>query len=487
MFELSSALSGETGQCFHIGGRWVSPSGTRRTPVVSPSTEEELLHVPLADTRDVDRAVAAARTAFDHGPWPRMPAPERAAHLRRLADEVRRRLPLLARLWTAQVGAPVAFAEGLVQAGESRFDYFAKLAGSYAFHDRRPTSRGHARVIREPVGVAALFVPWNATFNILAYKIPAALAAGCAVIVKSPPESPLDALVIAECAEAAGLPPGVVNVITADREESRALVASPGVDKISFTGSVPTGRAVARTALERFARVTLEMGGKSAAILLDDVDLPDALDTLTPLTMPFAGQVCFAQTRILAPRSRISEVVAAYADRVRLLKVGDPWNRTTQVGPLLNARQLRRVLGYIDSGRREGARVVTGGGRSPGHEHGHYVLPTVFADVEPAMTIAREEIFGPVVTVQAYKNVDEAVALADATAFGLSGSVHGADPERAYRVARRVTSGQLSVNGFELAPSVPFGGRKSSGLGREGGPEGLEAYLETKAVFMPGP
>ncbi|MFF3950666.1 aldehyde dehydrogenase [Streptomyces sp. NPDC001902] len=487
MFDLSSAVSAGTGQGFYIGGRWVSPSGTRRAPIVSPSTEEELLHVPLADTRDVERAVAAARTAFDEGPWPRMSAHERAAHLRQLADQVRRRLPLLARLWTAQVGAPVAFAEGLVQAGQSRFDYFAKLAGSYAFEDRRPTSRGHARVTREPVGVAALFAPWNATFNIFAHKIPTALAAGCTVVVKSPPESPLDALVVAECAEAAGLPPGAVNVITADREESQTLVASPGVDKISFTGSVPTGRAVATAALERFARVTLELGGKSAAILLDDVDLQDTLDTLTPLSMPFAGQICFAQTRILAPRSRIAEVLGAYADRVRLLRVGDPWSRTTQVGPVLNERQLRRVLGYIDSGRREGARVVTGGGRSPGHEHGHYVLPTVFADVEPGMKIAREEIFGPVVTVQAYEDVDQAVAIANATDFGLSGSVHGADPERAYQVARRVTTGQLSVNGFELAPSVPFGGRKSSGLGREGGPEGLEAYLETKAVFMPGP
>jgi acyl-CoA reductase-like NAD-dependent aldehyde dehydrogenase len=487
MLDLSSAVSGHIRQCFYIGGRWVPPSGTRRIPIVSPSTEEELLRVPLADTRDVDRAVTAARTAFDQGPWPRMSASERAARLLRLADEVRRRLPLLARLWTAQVGAPVTFAEGLVHAGESRFDYFAKLAGSYGFDDRRPTSRGHARVTHEPLGVAALFAPWNATFNILAHKIPAALAAGCTVVVKSPPESPLDGLVVAECAEAAGLPPGTVNVITADREESAALAASKGVDKISFTGSVPTGRAIARAALERFARFTLELGGKSAAILLDDVDLADALDVLTPLTMPFAGQVCFAQTRVLAPRTRIAEVVDAYADRVRRLRVGDPWSRTTQVGPVLDARQLQRVLGYIDSGRREGAKVVTGGGRSPGHVRGHYVLPTVFTDVKPAMTIAREEIFGPVVTVQAYDDVDEAVAIANDTDFGLSGSVHGADPERAYAVARRVTTGQLSVNGFELAPSVPFGGRKSSGIGREGGPEGLEAFLETKVVFMPGP
>lgn len=487
MFDFRTAVSDHIRERFYIDGRWVPSHSANRVSLISPVSEEHVLSVPLADAADVDRAVNAARTAFDTGPWPRMSGAERSGYLVRLADELRKRLPLLAQLWTAQVAAPITFAEGLIHAGGSRFDYFAELAGSYRFEDRRPTARGHARVVREPVGVAALIAPWNATYNIFAHKIPSALAAGCTIVLKSPPESPLDALVVAECAEAAGIPPGVVNVITADREEAARLVASPLVDKISFTGSVQTGRLIAEAAAQRFARTTLELGGKSAAVLLDDADLSEVLPALAPMTMPFAGQICFAQTRILAPRRRMTEVVDAYAAVIAGLRVGDPWDPATQVGPVLNARQFTRVLEYIDSGLRQGARAVTGGGRSPEFERGYFVAPTVFADVKPEMTIAREEIFGPVVTVVGYDDEDEAVAIANDTDLGLSGSVYSSDPERAYAVARRVVSGHLAVNGFEIAPSVPFGGRKSSGHGREGGPEGLEAFLETKSVFMPGP
>ncbi|MEV4078425.1 aldehyde dehydrogenase [Nonomuraea fuscirosea] len=479
-------LPDEFRHCFYVDGGWIPSDSQRRVTLMSPSTEEALLTLPLANNADVERAVASARTAFDTGPWPRMPASERAAHLVRFADEVRQRLPLLAKLWTAQVGAPLLFAQRLIHAGESRFDYFADIAGTYTFSQRRPTQHGHARVVREPVGVAALIAPWNATFNIFAHKIPAALAAGCTVVLKSPVESPLDALVIAECATAAGIPPGVVNVITADAEESARLVASPAVDKISFTGSVPTGRRIAETAARRMARTTLELGGKSAAIILDDADLSTALPALTPFTMPFSGQICFSQTRILAPGHRMAEVEDAYTAAVSTLMVGDPWDLATDLGPVLNARQYQRVLGYIEAGRREGARLLAGGGRSPGFERGHYVDPTVFTDVTPEMRIAREEIFGPVVTIQGYDDVDEAIRIANDTDFGLSGSVFGADAERAFDVALRVTTGHLSVNGFEISPNVPFGGRKLSGHGREGGPEGLESFLETKAVFMPG-
>ncbi|MEV0850132.1 aldehyde dehydrogenase [Streptomyces sp. NPDC049954] len=486
MSDFPVALADEFRECFYVGGRWVRAGSGRRVTLVSPSTEQDVLSLPLADSADVERAVAAARTAFDTGPWPRMPASERAAHLKRLAEEVRARLPLLAKLWTAQVGAPVTFAEGLIHAGESRFDYYAGLVDGYAFTERRPTRRGHARVVREPVGVAALVAPWNATFNIFAHKVAAALGAGCAVVLKSPVESPLDALVIAECADAAGLPPGVVNVITADAQESAQLVASAGVDKISFTGSVPTGRRIAEAAARRMARTTLELGGKSAAILLEDADLSVAVSALTPFVMPFAGQICFSQTRVLAPRHRLAEVEESLVAAVRSLTVGDPWDRATEVGPVLNERQYRRVLDYVQTGRREGARLLTGGGRSAGFERGHYIDPTVFTEVTPDMTVAREEIFGPVVTVQAYRDIDEAVRLADSTDFGLSGSVFGADAERAFDVAARVRTGHLAVNGFEISPNVPFGGRKLSGHGREGGPEGLESFLETKAVFMPG-
>ncbi|MER7930543.1 aldehyde dehydrogenase [Streptomyces sp. NPDC096057] len=473
--------------CFPLGGQWVRPGSGRRVTLTSPSTQEPTLHLPLADDGDIDRAVASARTAFDQGPWPRMPAAERAARLERLAEEVRRRLPLLARLWTAQVAAPVTFARGLIGAGESRFDYFAQLAGTHRFADSRPTRRGHARVVQEPVGVAALIAPWNATFSIFAHKVGAALAAGCTVVLKSPLESPLDALVIAECAQAADLPPGVVNVVTADAEQSARLIAHPAVDKISFTGSTAVGIRIAEVAARRLARTTLELGGKSAAILLEDADPATVIPALVPLAMPFSGQICFAQTRILAPRHRMAEVEEACVAAVEGLSVGDPWDPATDVGPLLNQRQYAHVLACVDAGRREGARLLIGGGRQPGFERGHYVAPTVFSDVTAGMTVAREEIFGPVVTLQAYDDVDDAVRIANDTDYGLSGSVYGADAEAAFEVALRVRTGHLAVNGFEMSPNVPFGGRKRSGVGREGGPEGLENFLESKAVFMPTP
>ncbi|MET7695613.1 aldehyde dehydrogenase [Streptomyces sp. NPDC005483] len=470
-----------------MGGRWVRANSGRRVTLTSPSTEEPTLDLPLADESDVDRAVASARDAFNHGPWPRMPAAERAAHLARFTEEVRRRLPLLTGLWTAQVGAPVSFAQGLIGAGERRLDFFARLAGTFPFADRRPTRRGHARVLREPVGVAALIAPWNATFGIFAHKIGAALAAGCAVVLKSPVESPLEALVMAECAIAAGIPPGVVNVVTADAELSARLVAHPAVDKISFTGSLAVGTRIAEVAARRMARTTLELGGKSAAILLDDADLTTVMPALVPLAMPFSGQICFAQTPVLAPRHRMAEVEEACVAAVETLTVGDPWDPATDVGPVLNARQYARVLAYTETGRREGARLLTGGGRRHGLDRGHYIDPTVFTDVKTDMTIAREEIFGPVITLQAYDDVDDAVRIANNTDYGLSGSVYGADADTALEVALRVRAGHLAVNGFEMSPNVPFGGCKLSGIGREGGPEGLESFLETKSVFMPTP
>ncbi|GAB4068087.1 aldehyde dehydrogenase [Ancylobacter sonchi] len=474
-------------ECFFINGAWVAGHSGRRATVIHPATEATIFDVALADTADMDRAIAAARHAFDHGPWPTMSGGERAQLIARLADRLALRSELLARLATAQVGMPIGFAEMLIRTGLARYRYYAELAASYAFEDRRPTARGHARVRREPVGVAALIAPWNATFPITAQKLGAALAAGCTCIVKSPVESPAEGLILAECAMEAGLPPGVLNVVTADRPESAYLVASPEVDKISFTGSVAAGRQIGLSAADRMARVTLELGGKSAAILLEDVDLAAALPALAPFTMPFAGQICFAQTRILAPRSRLDEVVAAYAGIAGSLRLGDPWDRQTQVGPVLNARQRDRILGYIAEGRDEGGRIVLGGGQPAGFNRGYFIEPTVFVDVTPQMAIVREEIFGPVVTVQGYADEEEAIRLANDSELGLSGSVYGREAEHAYEVACRIRTGQVGINGMELAPSVPFGGYKSSGLGREGGPEGLEAFLETKAVFMPVP
>jgi acyl-CoA reductase-like NAD-dependent aldehyde dehydrogenase len=487
MNEHLSALSSNVRTRFYIDGEWIASHSSAQYALISPSTEEPFMTVPLADKVDVQRAISAARQAFDNGPWPKMSGPERGVYLKRLTEEVRKRLPLLAQLWTDQVGAPITFAQGLIPAGISRFEFFSSLVDTFEFEDSRPTKRGHARVRREPVGVTALIAPWNATFPIVSHKIAAALAAGCTVVVKSPPESPLDALIIAECAAAADIPPGVLNVITAGRDEGAQLVQSPEIDKISFTGSVATGQWIARAAADRMARVTLELGGKSAAVLLDDADLSSALAALVPFTMPFSGQICFAQTRILVPKARHDEVVAAYTKIISALKVGDPRQADTRIGPVLNATQRQRIHGYIERGISEGATLVIGGTGNAGFERGYFVEPTVFSNVTSTMTIAQEEIFGPVVSIMPYDNIDDAVRIANDSPYGLSGSVYGRDPERAYEVACRIRTGSIGINGVELAANVPFGGVRQSGIGREGGREGLEAYLETKAVFMPTP
>jgi acyl-CoA reductase-like NAD-dependent aldehyde dehydrogenase len=444
-----------------------------------------LLDVPLADVTDAERAIDAARVAFDTGAWPRMTGVERAAYLKRFSAAVKERLPLLSRIWTAQVGAPVSFASMFAPVAPAMFDYYAGLAESYAFTETRQTPRGEARVSRGPVGVAVLIAPWNAQLPILSYKLGAALAAGCTVVVKSSPETPLDALVLAECADEAGLPPGVFNVITADRDVGAHLVASPKIDKVSFTGSTSAGKQIGAACLARMTRFTLELGGKSAALVLDDADLASTLSAVVPYSMPFSGQICFAQTRILLPRSRHDEFLDAYVAAVSGMIVGDPWDDATHVGPLSTAAQLERVLRYIDQGQKEGARLMTGGVRSEQFDHGYFVEPTVFAGVTRDMTIAQEEIFGPVVSVMLYDDLEDAIKTANASDFGLSGTVFTTDLEKGYGIAKRMKTGNVTVNGLEMAPNVPFGGFKQSGMGREGGPEGLEAFLEYQAIYLP--
>jgi len=486
-FDPYSEISERVRSRFYIGGAWLRPHSARTVTLVTPATEQPFLDAPLADTTDVERAVAAARKAFDAGPWPRMSAEQRSQCLRRMSEALASRMQLLSRLWTAQVGAPCWFAAMFTPTSPAMLEYYAGLAQSWQFEESRPTRGGHARIIRQPVGVAALIAPWNAQLPILSYKLGAALAAGCTVVVKSPPETPFDALVLAECAEEAGLPEGVLNVITADAEAGAYLVASPGIDKVSFTGSTATGKQIAKVCADRFARCTLELGGKSAAIILDDAPLESTLAALAPFTMPFSGQICFAQTRILVPRQREKEFVDAYSAVIGSLQVDDPWLATTQIGPLASRRQFDRVLGYIEAGRAQGARITTGGGRSRLHDRGYFVEPTVFAGVNAQMTIAREEIFGPVAAVIAYDGIDHAVAIANDTDFGLSGTVFSGDVERGYDVARRIRTGNVTINGLEMSPNVPFGGFKQSGIGREGGPEGLSAFLEDQAIYMPVP
>jgi acyl-CoA reductase-like NAD-dependent aldehyde dehydrogenase len=319
---------------------------------------------------------------------------------------------------------------------------------------------------------------------LLCYKVAAALAAGCAVVSKPAPETPMDAYLLAECIEEAGLPPGVFNVVPAGRETGDYLVRHSGIDKVSFTGSTAAGRSIMAACAARMARCSFELGGKSAAIVLDDAEIGQILPSLVPFSMPITGQVCFSLTRVLVPRSRAAEIRDAYVAAIRTVKVGDPFDASTQMGPLTMKRQLTRVQGYIEKGRAEGAKLVLGGGRPEHLKKGYFIEPTVFSDVDMRMTIAQEEIFGPVVSFISYDSIDDAVAKANSTMYGLHGAVYTADAERGYQVARRVRSGSVTVNGLIVDYKMPFGGFKQSGIGREGGIEGLENYFEVKTVYL---
>ena len=467
----------------YIDGQWVAPATSRRLSVISPTTEEVVGTFAEATEADVDRAVAAARLAFDHGPWPRMTVAERASRLREVAKALRARHEELADTWTLQVGAAISFTRYASAQPPALFDFYADLIEQQPLVDeRRGAKGGLVRVVKEPVGVVAAITPWNAPLVLLCYKVAAALAAGCTVVSKPAPETPIDAYILAECLEAAGIPPGVFNLVPAGREVGEHLVRHPGIDKISFTGSTAAGRKIGAIAAERLTRASFELGGKSAAIVLDDARIDDVLKSLVPFSMPITGQVCFSLTRVLVPETRKQEVLDAYVSAVRQVKVGDPFDTATQMGPLTMARQLDRVQGYIAKGKSEGARLVTGGGRPAHLSRGYFLEPTVFADVDTRMTIAQEEIFGPVVSFISYDGIDDAVAKANDTIYGLHGAVYTTDAERGYSVARRVRSGSVTVNGMVVDITMPFGGFKQSGVGREGGIEGIDPYFETKTI-----
>ncbi len=468
-----------------VNGAWAAPRGKGKLSVISPVTEEEIMTFPDGTTEDMDHAVAAARDAFDRGPWPRLSAQERGAMLLKVAEVLQRRLPELADAWTAQVGAPISLTKYASTQAPGLFEFYGKMIQTYPLVDERKRDDGKiARVVNEPVGVVAAITPWNAPMVLLCYKVAAALAAGCTVVSKPAPETPMDAYLLAECIEEAGLPRGVFNVVPAGRETGDYLVRHPGVDKISFTGSTAAGRHIMAACAGRMARCSFELGGKSAAIFLDDADTGKALQSLVPFSMPITGQVCFSLTRVLVPRSRTTEIRDAYVAAIRNVKVGDPFDPATHMGPLTMKRQLTRVQGYIEKGRAEGARLVLGGGRPQHLSTGYFIEPTVFADVDTRMTIAQEEIFGPVVSFISYDDVDDAVAKANDTIYGLHGAVYTEDAERGYQVARRVRSGSITVNGLIVDYKMPFGGFKQSGVGREGGIEGLENYFEVKTVYF---
>ncbi|WP_433218759.1 aldehyde dehydrogenase [Microtetraspora malaysiensis] len=470
-----------------IGGDWVAPAGTGTIDVVSPHTEEVVGRVPDGTAADMDRAVAAAREAFDNGPWPRMSMAERAAVVGRLAELYAARQNEIAEVITLEMGSPITFSQ-LAQAPQplGMLQYFADLGATYAVEDERPGMFGPITVRREPVGVVAAVVPWNVPQFVIMTKLAPALVAGCTIVVKPAPETPLDSYLLAEMIKEAGIPDGVVNIVAAGREAGEHLVSHPGVDKVAFTGSTAAGRRIGAICGEQLKRCSLELGGKSAAIILDDCDLPSAMGFLSIASLMNNGQACVAQTRVLASRNRYDEIVQAVADMVSGQPVGDPADPATGIGPLVAKRQQERVEGYIRTGLDEGAKAVIGGLDRP-FDRGWYVAPTVFAGVTNDMRIAREEIFGPVLAVIPYDDEADAIRIANDSDYGLSGSVWTADTDHGMDVARQVRTGTYGVNMMNtMEPSSPFGGYKASGLGRELGPEGLSAYLEYKSIARLG-
>ena len=473
---------------FFIGGEWVRPSSDAAFDVVDSTTEDVYFRAAEARAPDMERAIQAARDAFDRGPWPRLTHAERAEHLRALGAGIAARGNDLGQIWPRQSGVLHTAAVWLGKDAAGTYDLYAGMADSFPFEEEaKPTAGGRfGLLVREPVGVVGAIIPWNAPLSLISNKVAPALIAGCTVVLKASPEAPGEAYLVAEVAESIGLPAGVLNVVTADREVSELLVRDARVDKITFTGSTAAGRRIASLCGDRIARCTLELGGKSAAVILDDMDLATAATTLAGAECFLAGQVCSSLTRIIVPRPRHDELVEALAGAFSQVQVGDPFDPQTQMGPLVTERQRERVLGYIAKGIDEGGTLVTGGGRPEHLERGWYVEPTVFGDVDNRSTIAQEEIFGPVLTVIPVDDEQHAIDTANDTIYGLNASVFTNDVDRARAVAAQLRSGTVGHNAFRTDFGIAFGGFKQSGIGREGGTEGLLPFLETKTVILQG-
>ncbi|MBW4332323.1 aldehyde dehydrogenase [Stakelama sp. CBK3Z-3] len=472
----------------YYDGRWNEPSSDGRLRLVNPATEEALPSPVESRLTDVERAIAAARNAFDAGPWPRMTPQKRADYLRAMYEALVRRSEELAHAWTLQIGTPFAMARSATDAAIELFAYYATQSTSFPWVEQHESSYpGHVGIVaREAVGVVAAIVPWNGPLQIAAVKIAPALLAGCTVILKPAPETPLEAYILAEAAEEAGLPAGVFNVVAADRAASELLVTSPAVDKVSFTGSSAAGRRIGALAGGRIARVTLELGGKSAAVVLDDFPLDEAAEILSQTAIRLSGQVCSNLTRVLVPETLHDRLCDAMVARFEKVKVGDPYDPSTDMGPLAMKRQLDRVEDYIRIGRKEGAALLTGGGRPSGIYRGYFIEPTLMGRVDNRTTIAREEIFGPVICAIPYKNVDHAVSLANDSQFGLGGAVFTRDADAAYRIARGIRTGTIGQNGSRTDLGIGYGGFKQSGVGREGGIQGIHNYVESKTIVLTG-
>ena len=468
-----------------IGGQWVTPSSSAQIELVSPVTEQVFGRVAEAQEADMDAAVVAARKAFDQGPWPRLTPSERGEYLRKMSKALEARVPELAAAWAEQIGGLKVMSVPMHMGGVMQYAFYGDLADRYPFEVRQPSSIGGTAVlVREPVGVVVAIAPWNAPFMIMTTKVAPALLAGCTVIMKPSPETPLEAYILAEVAEEVGLPPGVVNLVPSHREAADYLVRNHGVDKVGFTGSTAAGRRIASVCGERIARVTLELGGKSAAIIMDDYDTGLLAKILTGTITALSGQVCATLSRAIVPRHRHDELAEAIVEEMKQVRIGDPADPTTMMGPVAMKRQLERVQGYIAKGEEQGATLATGGKRPSHMNRGYYIEPTLFTNVDNSMTIAQEEIFGPVLSLIPCDDEEDAIRIANDSIYGLNGAVFTHDKDKAYDVARRMRTGAIGQGGLKMDFALPFGGFKQSGLGREGGEEGVRPYLETKTILL---
>src|SRR6201991_878471 len=481
----STAFRTEWDKLF-IGGKWVEPSSTEVIEVNSPATGELVGKVPLAVEADVDAACAAARKEFDEGPWAHMSPQERAAVLGAAVKLMEERADELKFLLAAETGQPPTIVD-MMQYGAAMaaFQYYTGAADKFTWRDFRDGIYGQSMVVREPVGVVAAVTAWNVPFFLAANKLGPALVAGCTIVVKPAAETPLSLFAMAEMFAEAGLPEGVLSVVPGGPETGRALTANPEIGKFTFTGSSVVGKEVAKIAAEKLKACTLELGGKSAAIILEDADLDSTLPMLVFSGLMNCGQACVGQTRVLAPRSRYDEVVEKLSGAVAAMPIGLPDDPGAMIGPLISERQRERVEGYIKKGIEEGARIVTGGGRPEGLDGGWFVQPTVFADVDNSMTIAQEEIFGPVLAIIPFDTEEDAIRIANDSVYGLAGRVLTTDFARAVEIGAQIRTGTYAVNMYAFDPGAPFGGYKNSGLGRENGPEGIEQYCEAKSILLP--
>ncbi|GAA1787020.1 aldehyde dehydrogenase [Pseudarthrobacter sulfonivorans] len=462
----------------------IQASGPETYDVISPATERVVKTYPLPNVEDAHTAVAAARKAFDHSGWPRLSMAERAEVLERFCQAYEARAEEFGAAWTEESGPTVSHTRLLDSFVPGIWRYTLALGGAIELDEVRELPDGRVRVLREPTGVAVIITTWNGPSLYLVTKVIPALLAGCTVVMKPAVESQITSRVIAQMASDAGLPEGVLTVVPGGVEVSQALVSHPDVDKVSLTGSVGAGRAVMESCAANITDVTLELGGKSPALVVGDFPLGKLLEAIVPGFLPFQGQVCVALSRVLVPRERQEEVIAGLAEAFGQWTIGSPLSETSMLGPLGTAMQYQKVTNYIRVAHEQGARLVAGGGRPAGLDEGFYVEPTIFADVTPEMDIAREEIFGPVLAVMPYDDLDEAIEIANGTDYGLSAAVFASDPAVAENLALRIDSGTVAINSAGISFFAPFGGTRKSGLGRENGIEGIEEFLRYKAIKL---